>query len=157
MTFAETSTLHVLHPGDVVCVDRDDQLDTLLGSCVAIILTDPRRTIAAMCHLVHSSPCGVRAVDNGAYAEVALGMMFRLLRQRGINPTLCVAYVYGGGNMFPAQAAQADVGAKNAQWALCALEEAGIRVVDQQLGGNAYRRVHWTVGRQPPQVRAVQV
>ena len=157
MTFAETSTLHVLHPGDVVCANRDDQLDTLLGSCVAIILTDPRRTIAAMCHLVHSSPCGVRAVDNGAYAEVALGMMFRLLRQRGISPTLCVAYVYGGGNMFPAQVAQADVGAKNAQWALCELDEAGIPVIDQQLGGSAYRRVHWTVGHQLPQVRAVQV
>jgi chemotaxis protein CheD len=157
MSLAETSVLHVLHPGDVVCADRDDQLDTLLGSCVAIILTDPRRSIAAMCHLVHSSPCGVQAPDNGAYAEVALGMMFRLLRQRGINPTLCDAYVYGGGNMFPTQPAQADVGAKNAQWALCALAEAGIRVVDQQLGDNVYRRVRWAVGPEWPQVRAVQV
>ena len=157
MNHAEACAVHVLHPGDVVCVDRDDQVDTLLGSCVAIILTDPRRTIAAMCHLVHASPGGERAPDNAAYAEVALGMMFRLLRKRGINPTLCDAYVYGGGNMFPTQPAQADVGAKNAQWALCALEDAGIRVVDQQLGDNAYRRVRWTVGHHLPQVRAVQV
>ena len=157
MNLETTSALHVLHPGDVVCVERNDQVDTLLGSCVAIILTDPRRTIAAMCHLVHASPGSVRAPDNGAYAEVALGMMFRLLRQRGINPTLCDAYVYGGGNMFPNQPAQVDVGAKNAQWAVCALEEAGIRLVDQQLGGNVYRRMRWTVGHQLPQVRAVQV
>ena len=157
---AEAPALHVLHPGDVVCADRGDQLDTLLGSCVAIILTDARRSIAAMCHLVHASPCGVRSQDNGAFAEVALGMMFRLLRQRGITPTLCQAYVYGGGNMFPTQTAQTvkgDVGSNNARWALFALEEAGIPVLDQQLGDNAYRRVRWTVGHQAPQVHAVQV
>lgn len=154
---AEPCAQHVLHPGDVVCADRGDQLDTLLGSCVAIILTDTRRSIAAMCHLVHASPCGVRSQADGAYAEVALGMMFRLLRQRGITPGLCQAYVYGGGNMFPSQTAQADVGGNNARWALLALQDEGIPVLDQQLGANAYRRVRWTVGPQAPQVHAVQV
>lgn len=43
-----------LHPGDVACVDRGERLDTLLGSCVAILLTDPQRSVGAMCHVVHA-------------------------------------------------------------------------------------------------------
>jgi chemotaxis protein CheD len=30
-----------LHPGDVVLGLRGDRLQTLLGSCVAVVLTDP--------------------------------------------------------------------------------------------------------------------
>ena len=48
--------VHVLHPGDVACGERGERFETLLGSCVAIVLTDPRRTIGAMCHIVHAMP-----------------------------------------------------------------------------------------------------
>ena len=30
-----------------------DRMKTLLGSCVAVILTDQRRTVGTMCHIVH--------------------------------------------------------------------------------------------------------
>ena len=78
--------MHTLHPGDVVCGERGDRLETLLGSCVAIILTDPRRTLGAMCHIVHASPgSGVRT-GSTAHAANALAAMYRELRQHGINP-----------------------------------------------------------------------
>ncbi|MEI7447926.1 MAG: hypothetical protein WCK28_23765, partial [Burkholderiales bacterium] len=48
----------VLHPGDVACVDRGARLATLLGSCVSILLADPRRSIGAMCHYVHVARFG---------------------------------------------------------------------------------------------------
>ena len=41
-------SLQILNPGDVAVGQRGDRLETLLGSCVAIVLTDPRRTIGAM-------------------------------------------------------------------------------------------------------------
>ena len=37
-----------LHPGEVALGERGDTLSTLLGSCVSIILTDPRRTVGVM-------------------------------------------------------------------------------------------------------------
>ena len=46
----------VLAPGDVAIGTRGDRFETLLGSCVAIVLTDPRRTVGAMCHIVHAMP-----------------------------------------------------------------------------------------------------
>lgn len=147
----------VLHPGDVVYAGCGERLQTLLGSCVAIILTDPRRTVATMCHVVHAGQPNQRSAQDSAYGEVALAAMARLLRSHGITPGLCEAYVMGGGNMFPQQFNPAHVGLQNARWALAALARDGQRVVLADLGGAAYRRVGWTVGPGAPEVTAVPV
>jgi chemotaxis protein CheD len=154
---AHDGITHTLHPGDVACADQGERLETLLGSCVAIVLTDPRRTVGAMCHIVHARRAATTAQESGAYAHVALASMYTLLRARGIEPRLCEAYVYGGGNMFPGLVRQGHVGDANARWALDALADDGIRVLLNDLGGNTYRRLSWTVGPDLPQVTAVPV
>ena len=154
-------TLHTLHPGDVVCVDSGERMETLLGSCVAIVLTDPRRTVGAMCHVVHARPAQPGAPMPTAHGDAALALMSARLRARGIEPRLCHAWVYGGGNMFPqrvgASAALGNVGAANADWALCALAGLGIPVLGGELGGNAYRKLRWTVGPGEPEFEAIAV
>lgn len=145
-----------LHPGDVACGVRGDCFETLLGSCIAVVLTDPRRTVGAMCHIVHSTSGGSAPRDS-AWGDVALDLMYDLLRARGITPRLCEAYVYGGGNMFPGLCATEHVGANNARWVLHALALDGVRVLAQDVGGNTYRRLSWTVGAAAPQVTAVAV
>ena len=147
--------VHVLHPGDVVCAERGHRLETLLGSCVAIILTDPRRTVGVMCHIVHSGSASSAAGDSGAHADVALSTMYGLLRERGLDPTRCEAYVYGGGNMFPGQFTAGHVGDSNARWTLQALAADGVRVLHHDLGGPSYRKLSWTVGPDAPEVTAV--
>lgn len=154
---ATTRRVQVLHPGDVACADRGDRLETLLGSCVAIVLTDPRRTIGAMCHIVHASPPVAGMPHTTAYADKALATLYAQLRARGINPLLCEAWVYGGGNMFPEQFTTSHVGDQNANWALDALAHDGVRVLFHDLGGSAYRRLGWTVGPDAPEVSAVPV
>ena len=153
----DAGTVHVLHPGDVVCADRGDRLETLLGSCVAIVLTDPRRTVGVMCHIVHSRPASSAARASGAHADVALAAMYTLLRARCIEPTQCEAYVYGGGNMFPGIFMQSHVGDDNTEWALDALADDGIPVLLNDVGGDTYRRLAWTVGPDLPQVIAIPI
>ena len=154
---ASAANVQVLHPGDVALAERGERLETLLGSCVAIVLTDPRRTLGAMCHIVHSKPATAGATVTAAYADVALERMYTLLRSRGIEPRLCEAYVYGGGNMFPALFDAGHVGDDNAQWALEALAHDGVPVLFHDLGGNTYRRLSWVVGPDMPQVAAVAI
>ena len=158
----DAGTVLVLHPGDVVCADRGDRLETLLGSCLAIVLTDPRRTVGVMCHIVHSRPASSAARASGAHASTAhagaaLAAMYTLLRARGIEPTQCEAYVYGGGNMFPGIFMQSNVGDDNTEWALDALADDGIPVLLNDVGGDTYRRLAWTVGPDLPQVIAVPI
>ena len=152
-----TGTVRTLHPGDVVCADRGDRLETLLGSCVAVVLTDRARTVGAMCHIVHSQPAVVAGGHPTASADAAIDAMYRLLTARSFNPRWCEAFVYGGGNMFPSVFKQSNVGDDNGRCVLDRLAFDGVRVRYQDLGGNIYRRLFWIIGAAPPQVVAVDV
>lgn len=153
---AKPSALRVsaveLMPGDVAIGLAGDQLKTLLGSCVSVILTDPRRTVAAMCHIVHSGKPNAGNAANTAFGEVAMADMFARLTAIGVIPTRCDAYVFGGGNMFPALSSKQPVGNSNVDWVLDYLHAKDIPVVDHCLGGNVYRKVSWTVGPGEPLV-----
>jgi chemotaxis protein CheD len=131
----------------------------LLGSCVSIVLTDPRRTVGGMCHVVHARPPLQGGTKSTAHGAGALLRLFAMLRAKGIEPRLCQAWIYGGGNMFPGRvgpaAAQGNVGAANAGWAVQAMADAGIQVLGSELGGNAYRKLRWTVGPTDPELQAV--
>lgn len=151
-TFAHTVELM---PGEVALGQAGDQLKTLLGSCVCVILTDPRRTVGVMCHIVHVGKPNAANAKNTAYGEVAMREMFARLRAVGINPQMCDAYVFGGGNMFPDMYRTRHVGGSNVQWIVDFLDQHGIAIVDHSLGGNAYRKVSWTVGVGEPAIESV--
>ncbi|MGI9134333.1 MAG: chemotaxis protein CheD [Rhodoferax sp.] len=144
-----------LMPGEVALGQCGDQLKTLLGSCVSVILTDPRRTVGAMCHIVHVGTPNAANAKNTAYGEVAINAMFARLRAVGVDPRQCDAYVFGGGNMFPQQYGVRHVGVANVDWVLDTLHAQGIHVIDHCLGGTGYRKLLWTVGPDEPQVQTV--
>jgi chemotaxis protein CheD len=149
----ESGAHYVLHPGDVVTAGAGATLETLLGSCVAIVLTDPRRTTGSMCHIVHSGR-GRHADDDTTHGEPAIRRMYADLRARAIEPRLCHAFIFGGGNMFPQLYERGThIGEQNAEWAARRLARDGVRVLYCDVGGTQYRRVRWTVGHEMPDVR----
>jgi len=148
---------YTLHPGDIACADRGDRLETLLGSCIAVVLTDRARTVGAMCHIVYSQPSLGSGGNQTASADGAIDAMFVRLLVRSLNPRLCEAFVYGGGNMFPAVFKKQHVGQSNGRYVLDRLAAEGVRVVFVDIGGNAYRRLSWTIGPDMPAVVAVGV
>lgn len=146
-----------LHPGDVCCAEAGETLETLLGSCVAVVLTDRRRSIGAMCHIVHPTPPARQRDAGAAHAAPALARLFAMLRARAIEPRWCQAFVYGGGNMFPQHYAKRHVGERNTQVVLELLESAGVQVLHADTGGTHYRRLRWTVGPGLPTVSTGEV
>ena len=144
-----------LMPGDVAHGVAGDAFKTLLGSCVCVALTDPRRTVASLAHIVHVGVPNADNHDNTAFGAVAMEAMFAGLRAKGINPHWCEAWVFGGGNMFPQLFREQHVGATNAQWVMAYLEHHDIRVLKADVGGTGYRKFNWTVGPQEPAVETV--
>ena len=144
-----------LMPGDVALGQAGDTLKTLLGSCVSVILTDPRRTVGVMCRIVHVGHPNAANKHNTAFGSVAMADMVRRLYQVGFAPRSCEAYVVGGGNMFPNLFTHHHVGANNVDWVLGYLEHHKIRILKQDLGGAGYRRLLWTVGPAEPTVETV--
>ena len=82
-----------LMPGDVTIGNAGESFKTLLGSCICVVLTDPRRTVGAMCHIVHVGVPNAENRHNTAYGVAAMHDMSARLRARGINPRMCEAYV----------------------------------------------------------------
>ncbi len=144
-----------LHPGDVVLSLRGQCMQTLLGSCVSVVLTDPRRTLGVMCHIVHAGHASHPDQSSTAYAHVALDTMEEMLREHGLVASMCEAFVFGGGNMFPALVPGSSVGDHNVNEVLGALQAKSIRVLSVDTGGAVYRKLRWTVGPDAPQTVAV--
>lgn len=150
MLFNDMPSVHFLHPGDVAVGFSGDRFETLLGSCVSVILVSPCFRVAAMCHFVHSSrPPKARSKD-ASYANVAMATMDLLLRNAGFNARLCRAYVLGGGNMFPSNGNLVDIGTQNVRWAFNYLNHKNIPVFDSETGENYYRKLAWDIGPSNP-------
>ena len=150
MFFPNEPTVHFLHPGDVAVGFTGDRFETLLGSCVSVLLVSPCFQVASMCHFVHSSrPTKAKSKD-ASYADVAMVKMDHLLRKYGFNARLCRAYVFGGGNMFPANGNIVDIGAMNVAWAFNYLNHKKIPVLGSETGENYYRKLAWEVGPSNP-------
>lgn len=141
-----------LMPGDVGFGQQGDAFYTLLGSCVSVILTDPRRTVAALSHVVHAGSPRSAQTASTAYGEVAMARMFSDLQRAGLNPRQCEAMLFGGGNMFPHQGLRQTVGDRNIEWARDFLAGQGIAVVRESVAGVGYRRLSWVVGPHWPHI-----
>jgi len=152
-----TPVVHVLHPGDVASGTRGDRFETLLGSCVALVLTDPRRTFGAMCHIVHAGAASAASAGDTRGAGAALEAMRRHVNAHGMHLACCEAWVIGGGNMFPTLVSANPVGERNVDPVLAFLRVERVRLLEIDVGGAAYRRLRWTVGPGAPDVVAVAV
>lgn len=141
-----------IRPGQVALGCAGDEFRTLLGSCVSVILTDPRRTVGVMNHILHVGRPNAAQQHNSAYGAAAMAEMNRLLVGKGFMATSCHAYVVGGGNMFANIVTGTSVGARNAQWVLAYLAHHKIPVLKVDVGGTGYRKVIWTVGVGDPEV-----
>lgn len=153
----DAPAVQVLKPGDVAIGTRGDRLETLLGSCVAVVLSDPRGTVGAMCHIVHASAPPPQAPGDTRHAGPALQAMVRQLQDLGLVARLCRARVYGGANMFPQRYADGHVGEANLQRVLALLAQAGIAAETPSVGGTGYRRLSWVVGPGEARCEVVEV
>ncbi|MBN1124724.1 MAG: chemotaxis protein CheD [Sedimentisphaerales bacterium] len=75
---------------------------TPLGSCIAIVLLDPIRSIGAMAHIMlpGRAPANVQAIDRLRYAPDAIEWMIAKLLAFGSAPSQCYTALIGGGNVL---------------------------------------------------------
>lgn len=117
------------------------RIQTLLGSCVAVILYDRAGKLGALAHVVLPDSRG--AADHpGKYADTAIPAMLAELRGRAgpaVNGRL-TARLVGGAAMF--QTSQpVSIGTANREASERILAALGVPIVGRDLGGEAGRRV----------------
>lgn len=93
----------VLHPGDFYFTQEKVVMETLLGSCIAIVIWHPKYKFGGMCHFVlpkHSSVKGTSL--NGRFAEDAFEMFRLAIAQHHTSTKDYEVSVFGGSVMNPA-------------------------------------------------------
>ncbi|HEX8213402.1 MAG TPA: chemotaxis protein CheD [Longimicrobium sp.] len=129
---------------------RGDMLVTLgLGSCVAILLQDPRAGVMGMAHALLPEPGLSRDSSNPfKFATTAVPALVQELKAMGARETRLEARLVGGAAMFSALMVPGtlNMGERNLRAARAALEEAGIPILGEEVGRDYGRSVRMTIG-----------
>jgi chemotaxis protein CheD len=129
-----------------------------LGSCVAIMLHDPRACAGAMAHVLLPSRSLARDTTNLAkFPETAVPFLVERLKQLGAEPRRLVAKIAGGASMFAQLMTPGTIqmGERNIAAARDALRHAGIPLAGEAVGGGAGRSVRFHVADGRVEIRAV--
>jgi chemotaxis protein CheD len=132
-------------PGEFYVTDKaDETLVTVLGSCVAACIRDPRLGIGGMNHFMlpqgRTGGWG-RDLESTRFGNFAMEKLINELMKMGCARESLEIKVFGGGNVTESNIA---VGTDNAQFALKYLEAEKLRCVAQDLGGRFPRRIHYS-------------
>ncbi|HEX6367405.1 MAG TPA: chemotaxis protein CheD [Longimicrobium sp.] len=128
----------------------DDTLVTLgLGSCVAILLHDAEARVGGLAHVLLPEPALSRDQGNASkFATTAVPALVQEMARMGARPGRLKARLVGGAAMFQTLMVPGslNMGARNIIASRQALEDAGIPVVGEEVGGDYGRSVRFYVG-----------
>ncbi|MCC6779798.1 MAG: chemoreceptor glutamine deamidase CheD [Hyphomicrobiales bacterium] len=129
-------------PGEFYITERSDEvIATILGSCVAACIRDPRLGIGGMNHfmLAHSRTGKWGSdVNSTRFGNFAMEKLINELVKAGCSRDRFEIKLFGGGNVIDTKNA---VGTDNAEFALKYLADEGLPCAAQDLGGPYPRRI----------------
>lgn len=123
-------------PGEYYVTDEDMIVSTVLGSCVAVCLTDPGRRIAGMNHFLLPEGGGA----TGRYGVYAMELLINGLMKAGARRHMLEAKVFGGAAVIRGATA-IQIGQRNVAFVDAFLEREGIRVAARDVLGSDARKV----------------
>jgi len=127
-----------LLPGRLACSSEETQITTILGSCVAVALFDPRSKVGGLNHfLLPQLPAD--EAPSPRYGSYAIPALIKQLLKSGANQKSIQAKVFGGANAMAHLSI--NVGAKNIDLALKILDEHNIPIVEKNVGGKIGRKI----------------
>ena len=135
---------HFLFPGYIFVTRDATVISTILGSCAAVCLWDPRLKFGGMNHYL--LPEGPEDTPNRLrYGNVANRELLEQMLALGCEVKDLQARIFGGASAFSVDPVSA-VGGKNVALAEAFLRGAGIAVVAKDVSGKHGRRLSFNTG-----------
>ncbi len=134
-------------PGEYYVTCEDEIIDTVLGSCVAACIRNPRFGIGGMNHFVLPRPSGTGADPWGSvagratrYGSASMEQLInRVLGAGGTRQDLEVK-IFGGGRVVPKLS---DIGARNLAFVREYLRQEGLKIAAEDAGDTCSRHVQY--------------
>ena len=139
-----------LYPGDFYFGIEGEQVHTLLGSCISMVLWHSILKIGGMCHFVLPRHPGKDEMDlnylDGRYADDAMELFRRAVTARGTKLNEYEGKIFGGSNVLGNDLVRTTkeedlVGTRNAERALMMLMTEGVNVTVVHVGESGHRRI----------------
>lgn len=132
-------------PGETYTTSRKDEaIVTVLGSCVAACVRDPRTGVGGMNHfMLPESATGQWGQELSAamrYGNFAMEALINAILKSGCGRTGLEIKLFGGANF---SSGVTMIGQKNADFAIRYLKEEGLPLAASDLGGVHGRRIHY--------------
>ena len=136
-----------LQPGDYWFGGADTRIRTLLGSCVAITLWNPKKKLGAMCHIMLPQRMSANAQDglDGRYADEAVELMLKDIKRAGCRPHDFEAKLFGGGYMLSSPTIEGILPERNIEAAKKLIHRAGWSLMAEHTGGRGSRQVRFDI------------
>lgn len=122
-------------------VETEQPIATLLGSCVAVCLYDPKLKLGGMNHFLLPSRGnqGNEDPDVVLAGDYAMEVLVNAMLARGAQKSRLQAKAFGGGNIVTS--ISMDIGTRNAKFAKEWLEREGITLLASDFSGPWSRKV----------------
>ena len=141
-----------VQPGESHLVTRPAVMRTLLGSCVGVAFWVPERGIGALCHPMMPHLPMARDLDlhgKRRYVDFAIREMSDKIEALGIARRDVKVKLFGGADVLAIARegiSKPTVGRMNCEMATRILEEEGIEVIAQNLGGTRGFNIQFHTG-----------
>ena len=133
-----------LLPGEsYVTETRGEMIVTILGSCVSACIRDPLIKIGGMNHFllpVMKTDSKAYQSDLMRYGNYAMERLINGIISRGGRKNRLEIKLFGGANVIDSDT---KVGTHNVDFVLKYLEDEGLKITSNDLGGDEARRIHY--------------
>jgi chemotaxis protein CheD len=128
---------------DMKAESKPVELVTSVGSCVAICLYDPKHKCGGLAHIMlPNAAIAPHELLPSKYANTAVPALAKLIQKTSGRTSPLCAKIAGGANMFPNLKNNAlNIGAKNIDAVKEALNQHGIKLLAEDVGGQNGRRI----------------
>lgn len=137
-----------VQPGEYKIIDTPDQmLTTILGSCVAACIRDPKLGIGGMNHFLlpeerKSAQSATQSIASDAtrYGNHAMELLINDLLKLGCKRERFEVKVFGGANVSNMNVV---IGQQNAEFILQYIKDEDLKLEAHDLGGHTARRIYF--------------
>jgi chemotaxis protein CheD len=143
-----------------VCREPDAVYAVGLGSCIGVVLYDPTTKIGGMLHVLLPSSEGFDMTKNvkTKFGDIGVKELLDAMLREGAKRQNLRAKIAGGAMMFPNKSdLVGTVGERNIVSCKKSLQELGIRLVAEDVGGTKGRTIELNTTTGDLKVKIVQV
>ncbi len=139
--------VNIIYAGEIYASDKDEFVETLLGSCIAVCLHDSVKGLSGMNHFMFpSASISVNKISEaGRYGIDAIQELIERLVKKGADRKNLTAKIFGGGHVLKGECNSIQVPENNIRLAGAMLEIEDIPVVERNVGNIYSRKIQMNV------------